>query len=120
MVLLWSLEFGVWKFISAAAICAVSPWRNKQRDVISRTGIRNKETNGDAIEKTFFGKIIADVKNKFVISRLQVVGREQWFIRPAVGIGRDGFNEVRGIARPKFDFHSGGGNAAHRIQHVSR
>jgi hypothetical protein len=114
----WMLVLGA--FPSASAIGAVSPWRNEQWDVIFRCGVGDNESDWDAIEKTAFSEIIADIKNEFVSSSRHFVTREQGRFRAAIGICLDRLEQGRSIDRPKLDLDPGGGTAPHRVQDMSR
>src|SRR5258708_4484620 len=50
--------------ILTAAIGAVSPWRNEQRNMILRSSVRDNETDRDPVEEAPLAEIIADVENE--------------------------------------------------------
>src|SRR5436190_10889301 len=107
-------------FTSAAAICAVGPRRDKQRNVVLRRRVRDHETDRDAIEEAAFAKIIADEKNQLVVSGGHFRYSEQRRIGATVRIRLHALQHFRLIERPKLDGHTGGRLAAHRIENVSR
>ena len=103
-----------------AAIGAVSPWRNEQRNVILRGGIGDDETDRHAIEKAPFAKIIADEKNELEVAGNHFISGKQGRFGAPVGIRLDRLEQLRLISRPKLDLHSRRRAAAHRIEHMSR
>src|SRR5438045_6401348 len=102
-----------------AAIGAVSPWRNEQRNVILRGGIGDDETDRHAIEKAPFAKIIADEKNELEVAGNHFISGKQRGSRAPIGIRLNRLEQLRLISRPELDLHTRGRTAAHGIEDVS-
>jgi hypothetical protein len=58
------------------------------------------------------------VKNQFVLARLKLFGGQERLIRSAIGIGLDGFQQLRflGVEGPEFDSHSLRGTAVSGVK----
>ena len=103
---LWMLDVGSWSFTSAAAVGAVSPWGDEQRDMVFRAGIRNGESYRYAIEEVSVAEVIAHQKNELIGADRHLVSREQRRVDPSIRVRLHGFNFSGRIDRPKFNGHS--------------
>ena len=83
--------------------------------MIARARVGDAKTDRHLIEKTQLRqlrspsrKIIADVKNNFVVAGFHFVRREQRHFRAPIGVGfrRGDERAVFAVERPQFDFHS--------------
>jgi len=106
-------------FISAAAVGLVGPGRDDQRHVVVLRGIRYAEPDRHPIQKrsSLYLEVVTDVKDQLIPPGPKFVLREQRGIGTPVCIGPKGSGDL--IIPYQIDPHSGGGNAAQDIEHVS-
>ena len=95
--------------------------------MVGCVGVSDSEADRDTIQETELGRrmtvvgeVIADEKNKFVLTGTKFARDQQRLIGPPLGIGSDLFQQpwICGVKGPEFNLHALGGTTVGGIEDV--